>query len=70
MTKIASGNQEFVNSLMDNTNRKINAKQVTFYRTYSGLRSTYVTIANGSSSIAKPDLKCSFSKSYCTDLNK
>ena len=37
MTNIASGNQEFVNSLVGNTNRKINAKHITFYRTYSGL---------------------------------
>ena len=37
MTNIALGNQEFVNSLMSNTNGKINAKHITFYRTYSGL---------------------------------
>ena len=37
MTNIASGNQEFVNSLIGNTNGKINAKHITFYRTYSGL---------------------------------
>ena len=74
MNNIASGNQEFVN-----TNGKINAKHIIFYRTYSGLglliskahRSTYAAIANGnSSSIPKTDLKFSSSKSNCTDLNK
>ena len=79
MTNIASGNQEFVNSLIDNTNGKINAKHITFYRTYSGLGlliskahgGAYAAIANDSSSlIPKPDLKFPFSKSNCTDLNK
>ena len=37
MTNIASGDQEFVNSPIGNTNGKINAKHITFYRTYSGL---------------------------------
>ena len=37
MTKIASGNQEFVNNLIDNTSGKINSKHITFYGTYSGL---------------------------------
>ena len=37
MTNIASGTQEFVDSLIGNTNGKINAKHITFYRTYSGL---------------------------------
>ena len=37
MTNIASGNQEFVDSLIGNTNGKINAKHITFHRTYSGL---------------------------------
>ena len=69
MTNIASGNQEFVNSLIGNTNGKINAKHITFYRTYSG---AYGAIANdSSSSIPKPDLKFpSASKSNRTDLNK
>ena len=79
MTNIASGNQEFVNSLMSNTNRKVNAKHTAFYRTYSGLGlliskahgGTYVAIANDSNSlIPKPDLKFPSSKSNCTDLNK
>ena len=79
MTNIASGNQEFVNSLIGNTNRTITAKLITFYRTYSGLGlliskahvGAYLAIANnGSSSIPKPDLTFSSSKSNCTDLNK
>ena len=37
MTNIASRNQEFVNSLLGNTNRKMNVTHITFYRTYSGL---------------------------------
>ena len=79
MTNIASGNQEFVNSLIGNTNGNINAKHIAFYRTYSGLGSliskahggAYVAIANdSSSSIPKPDLKFPSSESNCTDLNK
>ena len=79
MTNIASGNQEFVNSLKGNTIGKINAKHITFYRTYRGLRilfskahgSAYVAIANdSSSSILKLDLKFSSSELNCTDLNK
>ena len=34
ITDIASENQEFVNSLMGNTNGKINAKHIAFHRTY------------------------------------
>ena len=37
MTNIASGNQEFVNSLIGNTYGKINAKLITFYKTLGGL---------------------------------
>ena len=79
MTDISSGNQEFVNSLTSNTNLKINAKSITFYKTFGGLGlliseahgSAYVAIANyNSSSIPKPDLKFPFSKSKCIDLNK
>ena len=66
MIDIASGNQEFVNSLIGNTNGKINGKHIAFYRTYSGLGllipkahvGVYVAVANySSSSIPKPDLK-------------
>ena len=76
---IASGNQEFVNSLIGNTNEEINSKHITFYRTYSGLGlliskasgGSYVSIANdGSSLIPKPDITFPSSKSNCTDLNK
>ena len=79
MTNMASGNQEFVNSLTGNTNGKINAKQITFYRTYSGPglliskahSGSYLLIANYSgSSITKPDLKFLSPESNCTDLNK
>ena len=79
MTNIASGNQKFVNSFIGNTNAKINAKHITFYRTYSGLGlliskahgSTYVAITNySSSSIPKPYVKFLSSKSKFTDLNK
>ena len=79
MTDIASGNQEFVNSLIGNTNGKIIARHITFYRTCSDLGlliskahgDVYVGIANySSSSIPKPDLKFSSSKSNCTSLNK
>ena len=71
MTIIAPGNQEFVNSLIGNTNGKINAKHITFYRTYSSLRfliskaqvCSYLAFANdGSSSLPKPDLKFPSSK--------
>ena len=79
MTNIASGNKEFVNSLIGNTNRKINAKHMTFYRTCSDLGlliskahgGAYIAIANdSSSSIPKRDMKFLSSKSNCTDLNK
>ena len=78
MTNIASGNQEFVNSLIGNTTERLNAKFITFCRTYSGLGlliskaqvGSYVAIANDGSSSIKPDLKLPSSKSNCTDLNK
>ena len=80
MTNIASGDQEIVNSLIGNNNKKINAKFITFYKTYSGLglliiiskaqAGAYVAITNDGSSSIKPDLKFPSSKSNCTDLNK
>ena len=79
MTNIASGDQEIVNSLIGNNNKKINAKFITFNKTFGGLglliskaqAGAFVAIANdGSSSIPKPDLKFPSSKSNCTDLNK
>ena len=79
MTNIASGNQELVNSLIGNTIKKINAKLITFYKTYGGLGlliskarvGSYIAKANdGSSSIPKPDLKFPSLKSNCTSLNK
>ena len=79
MTNIASGNQEFVNSLIGNTTGKRNAKHITFYIAYRGLGlliskahiGSYLAIANdGSSSIPKPDLKFPSSKSNYTDRNK
>ena len=64
MTNIASGNQEFVNSLIGNTIERLNAKFITFYRTYSGLGllilkvqvGSYIAIINDGSSSIKPDL--------------
>ena len=62
MTNIASGDQEFVNSLIGNTTGKSNAKFIMFYKTYSGLGlliskagfGSYLAIGNdGSSSIIK-----------------
>ena len=79
MTNIASGDQEFVNSLIGNTVERIDAKFIMVYKTYSVLGlliskacvRSYVVIANdGSSSIPKPDLKFPSSKSNCTGLNK
>ena len=79
MTSIASGDQEIVNSLIGYAIERINAKFITFYKTFAGLGlliskaqlGTYVAIANeDSSSIPKPDLKFPFSKSNCTSLNK
>ena len=38
MINLASGNQEFINSLIGNTNGNIDAKHITFYRTYKQSR--------------------------------
>ena len=78
ITNIASGDQEIVNSLIGNNNKKTNAKFITFYKTFNGLgllilkaqAGSYVAIANDDSSSIKPDLKFPFSKSNCTVLNK
>ena len=71
MTDIASGDQEIVNNLIGSNNKKINAKFITFYKTYNslGLLIAKAQAGAGSSSI-KPDLKFHSSKSNCTDLNK
>ena len=37
MTNIASGDQEIINSLIGNNNQKVNAKLITFYKTFGGL---------------------------------
>ena len=55
MTNIASGDQEIVNSLISNNNKKINAKFITFYKTFGGL-------GNDDSSSIEPDLKFPFLK--------
>ena len=79
MTNIASGDQEFVDSFIGDTIKKINAKFITFYKTYGGLGlliskariGSYVARANdGSSSVPKPNIKFPSSKSDCTYLNK
>ena len=57
MTNKASANQEFINSLIGNTIEKINAKSITFYKTYSPLGlliskeqvGAYIAIANDGS---------------------
>ena len=79
MTNIASGEQDFINSLIGNSEGKTNAKFITFYKTHSGIGlliskaqpGSYVAIANDSSSlVSKRDLKFPSSKSNCTILNK
>ena len=78
MTDIASGDQEIVNSLIGNNNKKVNAKFITFYKTFGGLGlsiskaqvGTYVAIANDDSSSINPDLKFPSSTSNCIDLNR
>ena len=77
MTNIASGDQEIINSLTGNNNRKVNAKFITFYKTIGGLglliskapSGAYVAIANDDSSSIKPDIKFPSSKLNCTVLN-
>ena len=78
MTDTSFENQEFVNSLTDNTSGKLDAKLITFYKTFGGLGlliskaygSAYMAIANySSSSIPKPELRFPSSKLNCTDLN-
>ena len=78
MTNAVSGDQEIINSLIANNNEKVNAKFITFYKTFGGLAllisraqaGTYVAIANDDSSSIKPDIKFPSSKSNCADLNK
>ena len=78
MTKIASGDQEIVISFIGNNNKKVNAKFITFYKTFGGLGlliskvqiGAYLAIANDDSSSIKPDVKFPSSKSNCADLNK
>ena len=81
MTNIASGNHEFINSLISNNIERFNnAKFITFFKTFTGAlglliskaqAGAYVVIAqDGSSSIPKPNLKFPSSKSNCTSLNK
>ena len=74
MINEASGDQEFVNSLIGTTIEKTNAKFITFYKTFGGLDlliskarvGSYVAIANdGSSSVPKPGIKFPSSKSNC-----
>ena len=79
MNSIASENQSFFNSIIDNTNDRNTAKLITFYKTHSNLGlsilrahiGSYVVVANdGSSLIPKPDKKFLSTKSNCTILNK
>ena len=79
MTNIASGNPNFLNSLIGSNDIEFIEKFITFYKTFGELGlliskarvGSYLAIANdGSSSIPKPDIKFLSSKSNCTDLNK
>ena len=77
LTNIASGDQEIVNSLIGNNNKKVNVKFITFYKTFGGLglliskaqSGAYLAIANDDSGSIKPDIKLPSSKSNCTVLN-
>ena len=77
MTNIASENQSFFNSLIGNNNKKVNAKFITFYKTFGGLgllisktqSSAYLVIAKDDSSSIEPDIKFPSPKSNCTVLN-
>ena len=77
MTNIASENQSFFNSLIGNNNKKVNAKFITFYKTFGGLglliskaqSGAYIAIANDDSSSIQSDIKFPSSKSNCTVLN-
>ena len=70
MTNVTSENQSFFNSLISNNNKKVNAKFITFYKTFGGLgiliskaqSGAYVAIANDDSSSIKPDLRFPSSK--------
>ena len=74
---IAFEDQEIVNSLIGNNNKKVNAKFITFYKTIGSLglliskaqSGAYIAIANDDSSSIKPDIKFPSSKSNCTVLN-
>ena len=85
ITGIALGDQEIINSFIGNSivgngKLKINAKQISFYKTHSGglglliskaQVGSYIAIANNSSNLfPKPDLKFPSLKSNCTVLNK
>ena len=77
MTHIASGNQPFFNSIIDNNNINT-AKSITFYKTHSGLgllistayNGSYVSVTSNDSSLIESDYKFPSSKSNCTILNK
>ena len=78
MTNVASGDQEIVNSLIGNNDKKFNAKFIMFYKTFCSLGlliskaqvAAYVAIVNDGTDSIKPDLKFPSSESNCTDLNK
>ena len=71
MTNIASSDQEIINSLIGNNNKKDNEKFITFYKTFGGLglliskaqSGAHIAIANDDSSSIKPDVKFPSSKS-------
>ena len=74
MTNVATGNQDFVNSLIGNIDGEIAARHISFYRTFGRLglfiskayEGAYVAIANDESSLIAADIKFPSSKSNCT----
>ena len=74
----ASGAFLFLNGIIGNSNSKNYAKQISFYKTHSGLglaistayNGSYVSVANDDGTLVWPDYKLPSSKSNCTILNK
>ena len=76
MNNIASGNNPFLNSIIDNNNGNT-TRFIAFYKNNSSLgllisnsSGSYVTVANDDSGFIPPDYKFPSSKSNCTLLNK
>ena len=76
MNNIASGNHQFLNSIIGNNNGNT-ARFIAFYKNDSSLGllisnsyGSYVTVASDDSGFLPPDCKLPSSKSNCTLLNK